>query len=411
MSIPYRFPNGSYGRIMIAPGGFRESMAHLSFREDSDLIEEKYAKVIEDCNCQLLTVSDNYISYFSEVTDVSKYLYGITAEELCTPNDPEARYSSYPEMIEWNNDKVSSMNWDMFLLAFYLFVFSDSDFSSFYWRQLQQILRIIENDNNLFKRVTFGKTKNFNEDVNIFWNKIYEELGKKVLRMCSAQTCWLAFQGLKEIQETFSIAEHTQCIELEKMFCMLMDGIAVEKFRRDDRDKIRYLTIDSLDINNIFFYDEYFELESVDPETKEEVFNMAFERFLWAADLLRDNNQNYISADTLYEKALDYANAEQRLLIDSRRKAIMPYIQKQEEIKRKEKRKDDNRKIAETITIPAVSIAVLALVVFIILTIISLIFSLEKLFDVSWVGAVISTAIGIISYLTLKIFDPDLKLF
>ncbi len=411
MSIPYRFPNGSYGRIMIAPGGFRESMAHLSFREDSDPVEGKYIKVIEDCNCQLLTVSDNYICYFSKITDVSKYLYGITADELCTPNDPESRYSSYPEMIEWNNDKVSSLNWDMFLLAFYLFVFSDSDFSSFYWRQLQQILRIIENDNNLFKRVTFGKTKNFNEDVNIFWNKIYEELGKKVLRMCSAQTCWLAFQGLKEIQETFSIAEHTQCIELEKMFCMLMDGIAVEKIRRDDRDKIRYLTFDSLDINNIFFYDEYFELESVDSKTKEEVFNMAFERFLWAADLLRDNNRNYISADKLYEKALEYANAEQRLLIDSRRKAIIPYIKEQEEIKRKEKQKETRIKLTENITFSIILVTILALIVFVILLVVSLIFSLKGLLNVSWVGAVISIAIAIISFLVGKIFDPELKLF
>ncbi len=406
MSVPYRFKDGSFGRIIFNIPALRKQMSHLSFSESSISVEEKYTEITESCNCQLLTVSDNCLAYFSKVSDISKYLFGVTAEELCTPNNPENRYSSYPEAIAWDKSKISTMNWDMFLLALYLFIFSESEFSSFYWKQLKQIIQGIQSDDNLFKRVAFGKTKNFYEDANTFWNKTYEELGKKVLRMCSAQTCWLAFQGLKEIKETFSIIEHEQYVELEKKFCTLMDGIAIEKLLYDDRDKIEYLTIDALDINNIFFYDEYFELESVDLSAKKEIYKLAFERFLWAADWLRDRNQNYIAADKMYDKALQYANAEKASLIKSRRENNRAFILKQRKLDKKNKIKNAAKSIFELIMVIGVIAGAIIGVIFTVLTLISLVFSLNGLFDVSWVGMVICFSITAASVLALKLVFP-----
>ncbi len=411
MSIPYRFPDGSYGRISITPRSLRESLANLSFAENATPVREKYNEVIDGCNCRLLAVSDNYLEYFLRISDVSEYLFGITVDELCTPSDTNAHFPTFPKMEKWDSEKISTMNWDMFLVSLYLFIFSNSDFDSFYWQQLRCILQIVERDISLFKRVTFGRIKNFEKDAKVFWDKIYELLSHKVIRMCFLQTCWSAFEGLCEIKETLPIAGETRYTELERKFCLLMDDIAVEKLRRDNRDEIKYISFDTVNINNVFFYDDYFSLESVNRSAKEKVYQLAFERYLWAADMLADYNQNYIDADELYVKALEYANAEQALLIKSRRDAVLPYIQRQKEDIRKAQRKDRKLKITENITFPAILLAAVAFVVFAVLAIIALIFSLKKLLYVSWVAIIISVAIAIISFLTLKIVDPDTRLF
>ncbi len=118
MSIEFRFDNGKQGRIMLGAEGFRELGAYLNYSEDQPSAIEQYSESIYECENPLLVVSEKYLRYFSDIDGVSEYFLGMTYENLCTPTGCVGHYYSYPDVTEWNEQKIENLNWDMFLVTF-----------------------------------------------------------------------------------------------------------------------------------------------------------------------------------------------------------------------------------------------------------------------------------------------------
>ncbi len=401
MSVEFRFDNGKYGRIMLGAEGFRKIRVDLNYSEDQPSAIEQYNESIYECENPLLVVSEKYLRYFSDIDGVSEYFLGMTYENLCTPTDCVGHYYSYPDVTEWDEQKIENLNWDMFLVTFYLFVFSTNNFSfSYYWKGLKQIFKAIQEDEKLFERLTLDRTENLEQHKEGFWYYIQREIYYNILKKCTDKSCWLAFCGIKEIKETFTEIDRDLYLDFEKKFCDIMDKIALDRMIENQKGPFK-LIFESLDINNIFFYDEYFTLSSVSKEVKEKIKAMACERYIWAADLLIEKHQDYIAADELYAKALLYAPDNKIRLINEKRYQIVTKTLNQRGREKREKTAGEIKENFKTVFAVILLISLALCVIFALLTLVSWICSLNPLFKISWIGALSSLGLAVLFVILL----------
>lgn len=335
MSMPYRISNGTKVNIRYAGGGYRNHFFSISV-EDNVSIEEKYNKFVETLDSKILFLNNEGKKYIKDIEEIERFLYGATVEELCTPiernTDIESLTDPFDRMLArtpkfisektWDREDVVNMDCQMFIASFYVFVFSDTTFEGAMWGYLQQILLFLSNCNDLVLSTKFyGETSTVKE-IRDFWNVICELLYSKIANWCNEENCWNAFTGITKCKPVFEIWNKPKYDMIEKEFCSMADTIALDRIK----DNINTPPNFELDVNNWFFYDEYFELDDVNKDIKTQIRLLICNRYI-SGGMYYKNRGCYDVSERWYEEALKYANEEQKehiyLQLDGVKKSLI----------------------------------------------------------------------------------------
>ncbi len=382
MSRAYRTSDGKQIRMAYAGGGYISRKYYVSLVE-SGHVKDAYDNLIANLNNELLIANELITECFERKEEIEIFLYGSTVEKLSTPIEGNSsRNYRFINAKEWNLETIKGIDWKMFMTAFYVFVFSETSFEGGMWKNIKNILLTLgTNKDILYKNLKQTDLENKEETEREFWNVICYLLKEKIEDWCSEETCWLAFEGVSEVKPVFKLSENINYYELEEYFCDIANKVAIKRLVDDNWEEHS-----DYDVEWMFFYDEYLELESIDEDIKDIIKHYICERYKEIGE--HHGIKYYHGAAHWYEKAKEYANDNQKKEIDLKMKPI--------------NRKFETEKVyqkIEKILAGLVLLGVVFLVVFVLLFIIALIGRFATLNRISVVGGIVSLIIEGISAL------------
>jgi len=344
--------------------------------------------------CTALQVSPGKSSLFGTLEPLYEFLYGQPIETfLLNDRDksPIMAYMSADKPQEWTQAMVESMDWELFCLSYYTFLYSKSDFCSQIWDALESILGILQENPAL---VTYLLTKNGrNSELAVldFWETIYDGLYKKVIFQLDEKRCYKDFRCLKKVE---SILPEFVYQPLERECCAFFDEIArnrIDTAFYENSYTVRELV--SFNIEELFFYEEYLSLSSSCAETKEYVLTTVYS-FLVIIAYKMIRTDDLIGADDVFTAALKYAQTtsekeaitekrseiaqgvNEARMAEARRQAIAGLEWKKE--REKQERRDKATDVFVKILLAVFLISIPTTIVFGILTLVR-VFSFSKI--------------------------------
>lgn len=373
VSIPVfkRRPDGTgwSGRIAYNWTGLRKHWLCFDFDENEipsiDALYQQFGV------CSALIISPNKTFIARSIDPLYVFLYGHSISELLEPaNSEDLRWSApinnwVNEPQEWTPTMVKDMDWDLFCLAYYVFLFSNSDFYTGVWSSLGAILSILQSDSNLLSSLLLKNKRN--TDLTEFWEAIYDGLQEKVILNLKESSCYTAFHSLNPLKSLFPADKYKS---LEKRCCEFIDVIARNRIDAACKEKYTAKELVDFNIEILFFYDEYFKLDAAQA-TKQYVYNAMFSLLNTKGDIFLENN-HIISADDIYAAALKYSQTpSQRELIASKRSKIASAVNSAREVEAREQainqlkyeKEQEKRKRKEKLSDTAIRIMAIAVLV------------------------------------------------
>lgn len=318
-----RSPDGTAweGHIAYVWSSVREIKLRLNFGKSTmPTIEEIYQLYGV---CPALHIAPAQQSVVGRLDPVYRFLYGYSLNELMEVKEEESY--SFPgtylhEPQEWTSQMVMDMDWDLFCLAYYTFLCSNTNFEYKVWDVLGFILKTLKSTPGILPLLLSNCGRAADAiSCSDFWETICDGLQTKSLDWLSEETCYNAFHSMITVRPLFSIEKYklfeSKCIKL-------LDEIA--KARIDEACQKTY-TVDELlsfNIELLFFYKDYFAQSSASKETERYVMNAAFTMLHTKGDKVVVG-ANALLADAVYKAALKYAQTESDMnLIAAKRKKI-----------------------------------------------------------------------------------------
>ena len=354
VSIPafIRNPDGTAweGRIAYRWSFVRENKLKVTFDENSvTSVDDAYALYGV---CSALHISQAQSSNFGKLDLVYSFLYGHSLEKLMEVQEEETYsmpglYRYEPQ--EWTTQMVATMNWDSFCFAYYTFLCSKNDFESKVWEVLGFILNTLKSSPAILASLLAESGRSFDEvSCSDFWKTVCKGLQSRTLVYLHEKTCYTAFCALTTVRPFFPTEEYRT---LQDLCLKFLDEIA--RSRIEDACKETYTVRELLDLNIdlMFFYEDYFALYPTTRQTEQYVAKAVFMLLHTKGDKIAAAGE-MLAADAVYEKALKYAQtvAERELIATKRNRiavSVAVEASEQEKIQReqekqweKEERKD-----------------------------------------------------------------------
>ena len=326
---------GIEGHIMFNLRSMRESKLKLEF---TDNVLPSYDDIYALYGvCPALRISENEISGAGSINTVYNFLYGHTVGELMRLQEKKGMFDLSENYIyepkEWTTEMVESMNWELFCLAYYAFLSSKSNFESKAWKILKFVLAVLKESPNILHLLLSraGRQSDTSACLN-FWETISDGLQARTLDCLSEKTCYNAFQAMIEV-EPFILEENYKNLKTE---CMeLFDSLARKRIDEACRQTYTVREIVNLNIETLFFYNEYF-AEFSSMSTTEQYVKETFFEFLSNMGDEVAGTCEMLDADAIYVKALQYAHNDEEIdSITSRREKISHLVAAEEEEQRK----------------------------------------------------------------------------
>lgn len=325
MSIPvfHREDDGTAweGYISYNWSKFRENKLVLNFSESSMSFVDSIYKIYGVCPALDIATykSLNTVNF----DHIYRFLYGYTINELMEVQEEET-YScpgSYLfEPIEWKSQMVASMDWELFCLAYYAFLCSNSDFDSDAWKVLGFILNTLKNEPDVLSSLLSNCGRVCDSVAcTDFWETICAGLQIRIRSYLCEETCYTAFRALSQVSSIF-------CGEMYKFFMKecgeFFDKIAITRI--DDACEKTYTYEELIDFNieELFFYEKYFKSPIASEAAKQYVMHRAF-TFLHTTSDKVVSKRKFLEADAIYEISLKYTQTEEeRALVRTKREKI-----------------------------------------------------------------------------------------
>ena len=326
---------GIEGHIMFNFRCEREAKLKLEFTDDTmppyDDIYVLYGV------CPALQISENEVANADSINVVYNFLYGHTVKELMRPKNSGEMFDLSNNYIyeprEWTKEMVESMNWELFCLAYYAFLSSKSNFESKAWKILKFVLAVLKESPGTLQLLLSRAGRQYDVySCSNFWTVISDGLQSRTLDYLSESTSYDAFQAMNEI-EPFIPEENYKNLKTE---CMeFFDALAKKRIDEACRQTYTAREIINLNIETLFFYNEYFKKFSSTGTTEQYVMSTFFEFLSYMGDEVASVCEMQ-DADAIYAKALKYAqNNEEIDSITNRRGKISPLVAAEEEEQKK----------------------------------------------------------------------------
>jgi hypothetical protein len=269
--------------------------------------------------CTALQISPEKAPLFGTFEPLYEFLYGQPIETfLLNDHEPASFLAclSTEKPLTWTQSMVESMDWDLFCLSYYTFLYSKSDFCTQIWEALETILGILQQNPAL---LTYLLTKNGRySDLTLldFWETVYDGLYKKVIFQLDEKRCYEDYRCLKKVE---SILPEFVYQPLEHECCAFFDEIARKRIDNVPEESYTVGELVNFDIEKLFFYKEYFALPSSYAETKEYVLTSMYNFFSAIGNRILAKG-DLIGADDVYIAALKYAqiSSEKEVIIEKR---------------------------------------------------------------------------------------------
>lgn len=260
--------------------------------------------------CTALEISPEKSSLFGTLEPLYEFLYGNPIETFLIDdqeNSPVSAYLFTQKPQKWTQSMVESIDWELFCLSYYTFLYSKSDFRSQIWDAIESILLVLQENPALLTYILTKYGRNSDLSDRDFWETIYDSLYKKVIYQLDEKRCYNDFRCLKRAE---AILPAFMYQTLERECCEFFDEIARERIQRAFYEKSYTVgELVNFNIEKLFFYEEYFALPSSCAETKEYVLNIVYTfLFLFAYKMLATND--LIGADDVFTAALKYAQTD-----------------------------------------------------------------------------------------------------
>ena len=272
--------------------------------------------------CEGLYVSLEKYSQFGELPPLYLFLYGQPVEAVLNDSQQDCLFSQILEIGQkrWTKEKVELMNWDWFCLSYYTFLFSRSDFRSKIWTELSSILNVLrENPSLLSARLRKYKSNTSTSTDTIFWETVYDGLYKKVISQLRENRCYNDYVSLQKVK---AFLPETKYILLERECCTFFDRIARARIENACTRAYSVSELRAFDIEELFFYKEYFSMPSACKETKQYVTTAVFTLLNNKGDKIRALDE-FKSADEVYAAAMKFAQTSfEKEAVENKRSAI-----------------------------------------------------------------------------------------
>ena len=348
MSVPVfiRHPDGTAweGRIAYKWSAVREDNLRIKFGESS-MPSLKYIYALYGV-CPALNIPQERLTNANKLDLVYTFLYGYTLKELMEV-EKEETYSKPGEYIhepkEWTSQMVDSMDWDLFCLAYYTFLCSENSFETRAWQVLSFILKTLKDSPNVLYSLLLKAGKSLEAIENLtFWDTICNGLQIRTREYLHEKTCYTAFRTMMLVRPFFT-DERYKSLEYE---CLtFVDKVA--RKRIDDAHKKTYTVREllKLDVELLFFYDEYFAYAS-ENTTKKYVTNSIFILLSDKGDKIVTAGE-IIEADAVYEAALKYTQTEEERNIISNKRSKIALLVSYAKAEREKERREKEKKLEE----------------------------------------------------------------
>ena len=283
----------------------------------------------------------------------------------------EPLHDSKYDRKEWKNSDINSINLDLFLSAFLTFIYSKTKIGVF-WGAIEDIIRVLQkNDSDYWENITNNKGISTTNLKNEIINFIFDEIYKYVERNLQPDSCGRAVKMLRNMR--FLFPDHLQKYKtLEKECCVFFTFLA--KSRIDQNSEI-ILTNTSVGVNAIFFYDLYFDLGAIDANDKMYLYDKICEIYIKNAKH-QINLSNFQEAFEWLKKAEEFIIFEkQKVIIYDMMKFLKKPLRKIKWTNKIESLIDNIKWYGSEFFDKAAKVALLLSIVFLILTLIGLLFS------------------------------------
>lgn len=397
----YRMSNGTgfEGHICLKESSY-SSLLQFSTLPDKTFPTFKEAKRAYG-GCLALDISSENEMFWGVFPPVYAFLYG-------NPLEYFDDYGKQPKF--WTKNSVTAMNWDLFCLSYYSFLCAEDNFKSHTWKALGSILYILAQDPELVRTMLSRRGVSSFSFVSEFWDTVSNGLSKKILRLLTEETCHDAFVALKEVQ---GILTKETYFELEQKCCGFFDKIA--RARIDEANDKTYTAWElvNFDIENLFFYKDYFGLQASIGSTKQYVNEVAFDLLRRKADKILAAGSP-IEADNVYVATLRFAqtNCEKEKIL-TKRSEIADRVNEAREAEALRKavaqlEQEKERKKQRRYDLLVESTAKIAAVIFLLSIPCSIVFGIMALvgvWDFSKIAFIVSACIAIAFIIPLALDD------
>ena len=285
--MSYWFRNGdgscSYGSINLGrPNDPSEYLIKFP-----DAINKREDDVINNIDFSQYTKNDVYV-----------FLYGHTEKEIVTLVNTRQR--KMPDLKQWNSNTVRNIDVNLFLVTLLVFIDSKSDFSSKLWKTIKTIfLLILEQDLPFFEDIALFHDYSPQDFFYWFDGFVSNELSNKVLEDLNEEHCFWCYTSLCAVKDVIAPKIYD---ELERLCCGFFDKIALQRINNKISLPRNLDELFTYSIDNLFFYNDYFELKHANPKTIEIVNEKATFLYTEIAKILI-KHKYYLQAQNFLEDA------------------------------------------------------------------------------------------------------------
>lgn len=385
--------------------------AQIRFEIENPSLQNAVKEIFNSTPDVALCVPDKYDNPNLFIDEIYFTLYGKSLDEMYKDMGYDDSWENRKKTgaKPWNKERVLSTSWNLFIISLYTFYISTDSFSSDSWENLSEILTLLKDlSPDEWKRMLFGKTTNYIESVQNFWEFIEVIVCKKYRNIVKEDATRVI--NLSEIKKWIS---DKNCNELQRetydCFVLQIDN-EFDRLRKTQSNlyECLYEFQSSLDI--VAGYNAFF----IDCELIKNLNSYISNCFMRLGDICALNHM-YELSNRCYINALVYVNNQEcEKVIRSKNKKICKHIPKNKQLNENEEKRYHRRMsdgkynnkihkikdIAEKVLIPSVVIFALATIVFLILMIIGLIVS-KGLFAFSWKALLASLGLTILSFVSL----------
>lgn len=208
---------------------------------------------------------------------------------------------------DWLQDDVIQITWPEFINAFALYAVNDSiggkidDIDEHYWNALSSILNVLINDKTAFIKLASSITDKYEEAYCDFLESISVVFFNRIKKYAKDDTCAVSSYFLSLYKPYMTQYFYNKAV---KMCCECFDRLARKRIDAAVNEEHDINELIHFDINDYFFFDDYFKLEQHNKETKQYVSNQLKIMFETAGNQFCRSNKE--TASDIYCKAIVY---------------------------------------------------------------------------------------------------------
>ncbi len=240
----------------------------------------------------------------------------------------------------WTPESVTSMDWDLFCFSFVHYLCAKNNTFHGTWEALRSVLTILREDPELLAR----KLQEAGGDAHAperFWNTVEQALSERLRESLNEENCYRAICLLEGIKPFFSEETYQK---LEAECCAFFDRSARNRIDAAVQNTYTAQQAKEFDIENLFFYEQFFSLPSANRETKRYVYAKAYGLLSFLADKIAEA-EHFAAADAVYESALKYAaTGEETARVTEKRGRISALVQREKAKQKKQNEKESKKR-------------------------------------------------------------------